>query len=114
VLFAGLHGGLRETELRALVFTALVAANLGLILVNRSFQPSLGAALALSNRSLVILVAVVIALLSLALLWGPAQALFHFGELDWRQLALCTAGAALLVVLLEGCKRMLFANERHA
>ena len=114
VLFAGLHGGLQETELRALVFTALVAANLGLILVNRSFQPSLRTALALSNRSLVILVAVVIALLSLALRWGPAQALFHFGELDWRQLALCTASTTLLVVLLEGCKRMLFANKRQA
>jgi hypothetical protein len=29
-------------------------------------------------------------------------------------LALCAAGAALLVVLLEGCKRILFANKHHA
>ena len=111
VLFAGLRSGMAETQLRAMVFTALVSANLGLILVNRSFLPSLGAALAPNNRSLGILAALVILLLALALSWEPARALFHFGRLGMGQLIPCVAGAVLLVLLLEGGKRLIAAPK---
>ena len=104
VLFVGIRGGMADPELRAMVFTSLVAANLGLILVNRSFLPSLRAALSPANRSLGVLVAIVLALLTLALSWTPAIALFHFGRLGPGQVIPCVAGALLLVVLLEGCK----------
>jgi Ca2+-transporting ATPase len=109
ILFAGIRSGMTETTLRAMVFTALVAANLALILVNRPFLPSLRAALAPSNSTLGILAALVLALLAVALTWAPARLLFHFGSLSASQLAACVVGAGSLVVFLEICKRLMAA-----
>ena len=52
VLISASRMGMAEADLRALVFTSLVLINMGLILVNRSFESSLARALLQPNRAL--------------------------------------------------------------
>jgi Ca2+-transporting ATPase len=106
-LFLGARLGMAENELRALVFTVLVLMNIGLILVNRSFNASLKEALLRPNRTLWILVGAVLLTLTLSLYWPPAQRLFHFGPLHWDDLLFCLGAGAGLIALLELGKRML-------
>jgi Ca2+-transporting ATPase len=90
-------------DLRSFVFTTLVLMNIGLILVNRSFQSSILDALMRPNKTLGILVAAVLTVLAAALYWRSGQALFHFGPLHADDLLFClTAGIGLLVVLEFG------------
>ena len=104
------HQGLPEDDLRALVFAALVLTNVGLILVNRSFSATLIGAFLRPNRSLWILVAGVLTVLTIALCWPPAEKLFRFGPTHWWDLSACVAGAALSVLVLERVKSWWFAN----
>jgi Ca2+-transporting ATPase len=106
-LFLGARLGMAENELRALVFTVLVLMNIGLILVNRSFNASLKKTLLRPNRTLWILVGAVLLTLALSLYWPPAQKLFHFGPLHWDDLLFCLGAGAGLIALLELGKRML-------
>ena len=84
VLISASRMGMAEADLRALVFTSLVLINMGLILVNRSFESSLARALLQPNRALWILLGGVLSLLGVAVYWQPAQSLFHFGKLHWN------------------------------
>ena len=108
LLISAAHMGMPEADLRALVFTSLVLINMGLILVNRSFESSLFRAILRPNRALWILLGAVSALLGLAVFWQPAQALFHFGRLHWDNLAACAAVGAVSLVLLEALKSKWF------
>jgi Ca2+-transporting ATPase len=100
--------GMAESDLRALVFTSLVLINMGLILVNRSFESSLIHALLRPNRALWMLLGGVSVLLGIVIFWRPAQLLFHFGELHWNDLAVCMAVGAVSLVGLEVLKSSLF------
>jgi Ca2+-transporting ATPase len=100
--------GMPEPDLRALVFTSLVLANVGLILINRSFTSSLTRAFLRPNRSLRILVGGVIALLVVALFWPPASALFRFGPLHWDDLGVCLVAGLLSLLILEAMKSRWF------
>jgi Ca2+-transporting ATPase len=101
VFFSALSQGLPEAELRALVFVALVLANIGLILVNRSFGSSPWAAFGHGNRALWALLSGVAATLAVALLWPPAQQLFRFGALHWGDFGFALLAAAAVVAALE-------------
>ena len=100
--------GMAEADLRALVFTSLVLINMGLILVNRSFESSLVRALLQPNRALWILLGGVSSLLGVALFWPPAQSLFHFGKLHWNDLAVCGAVGVASLFVLEALKSRWF------
>ena len=100
-----------QDTLRAMVFTVLVLMNIGLILVNRSFRPSLREALLRPNRTLWLLVSGVLLILAAALYWPPAQELFHFGPMHSRELAGCLAGGIALVAALECAKSLGFIKE---
>ena len=108
VLISASRMGMAEADLRALVFTSLVLINMGLILVNRSFESSLVGALLQPNRALWILLASVLSLLGLVVSWRPAQSLFRFGTLHWEDLAVCLAVGAFSLIGLEGLKSKLF------
>lgn len=100
VLLAGVARGMPEDELRALMFTTLVLINVSLILVNRSFSSSLLVALRRRNTFLWLLLSGVAAVLTLALTWPPAMALFRFGPLHLDDLAVSAgAGVAVLIVM---------------
>src|ERR1039457_3786950 len=63
--------GMSEPDLRALMFTSLVLINMGLILVNRSFESSLARAILKPNRALWVLLGGVFVLLAIAVFWPP-------------------------------------------
>src|SRR5581483_12302331 len=102
-----LHQGLPEQDARALTFAGLVAANLGLVLVNRAQGASLWVAFQRHNAALWLATGATFAVLAAILAFEPARALFHFGPLhpDDIAVALGTGGAILL--LLESSKRHL-------
>ena len=106
-LVLGAKSGLPEGDLRALVFTTLVLANVGLIIVNRSFRSSLSDAILRPNAALWILVGTVGAVLAAAIYWVPLRTLFHFGPLHWDDLAVCAAAGLGLIIVLEAGKKFL-------
>jgi len=108
VLVTASRMGMAEPDLRALVFTALVLINMGLILVNRSFESSLVRAIMQPNRALWMLLGGVSLLLGVAVSWQPARSLFHFGKLHWSDLAVCLAVGAISLVGLEALKSKIF------
>ncbi len=99
ILFAGAAREMPEDELRSVMFTSLVLMNVSLILVNRSFSSSLVGALRRPNNFLWLLLAAVTAVLTVALTWPPAMALFRFGPFRIHDLAV-SAGAGLSLLLL--------------
>jgi P-type Ca2+ transporter type 2C len=106
-LVLGAHAGMPERTLRAFVFALLVLANLGLILVNRSFHATLADAVLRPNRALWLLSVGVLLVLGVAIYWPPAQGLFDFGMLGGRAVAICAATSLGLVGLLEWAKRVM-------
>ncbi|ATG90123.1 cation-translocating P-type ATPase [Methylomonas koyamae] len=108
LLIGGGTMGIPEADLRALVFTSLILMNIGLILVNRSFKASLIRALFRPNPSLWILLGSVLLLLAVAVFWRPAQVLFHFGWLQWDELAVAACAGLMSLLLLEGIKALWF------
>jgi len=118
VLISAARMGMPEPDLRALVFTSLVLINMGLILVNRSFESSLFRAILQPNRALWILLGSVSVLLAIAVFWQPAQSLFHFGRLHWDDLAACGAVGVASLIVLEALKSKWFrvgvANNKLA
>ena len=97
-----------DADLRALVFASLVLINVGLILVNRSFKSSLIRAFMRPNRSLWILTGGIAVLLTVALAWPPAQALFHFGRFHWNELGVSAAAGLTGLLILEAIKSQWF------
>lgn len=103
--------GMSEPDLRALMFTSLILANIGLILVNRSFGASIVGALLRPNPVLRVLLAGVAIVLATALYFPPARGLFHFGRLHWDDLGACLLVGAFSLALLEGLKSRWFRAE---
>jgi Ca2+-transporting ATPase len=97
--FAGMSSGMPQADLRGLLFFALVAAILAMILVNRSFGASLRTALFRHNAALgwVLLAVPAVALLILVLPW--ARELLGFGSLAPGDL-LPAVGVGIAVLLL--------------
>jgi Ca2+-transporting ATPase len=81
-------------EARALAFTTLVLANLGLILANRSWSELIVQTLARPNPAMWWIVAGAAVFLGLALYTPWLRGIFHFDLLHGHDLALCLAGAS--------------------
>lgn len=96
--------GMPEAEIRALVFFALIAEIVALILVNRSFSASLGHALIRHNAALRYVVAAISGVTALILFLPSAQTLLKFGSIAWSDMALALTLGVGLLVMLEGCK----------
>lgn len=111
VLIMASRLGVPELRLRTLVFTSLVLANMGLILVNRSFKSSLASALLRPNRALWMLLGGVSLILAMAIFWPPAQLLFHFASLSGIDLSICAGAGLICFVGLEGVKWLWFRRR---
>jgi Ca2+-transporting ATPase len=96
--------GMPDDELRALVFFALVAQVLALILVNRSFSASLRQALVRHNTALRYVLAAVMAITAGILFWPRAQVLLKFGSITWTDMGLAVGLGVALLIVLEVCK----------
>jgi len=101
-----LHQNLPEPDARSLAFAALVAANLGLVLVNRSLSASVFAAFTRPNAALWWVVAATAAILAGVILFPPARELFHFGPLHGDDIAVALASGLTALLLLELAKRL--------
>ncbi|MGE4063238.1 MAG: cation-translocating P-type ATPase [Rhodospirillaceae bacterium] len=88
-----------EQEARALTFVTVVAVNIGLTLINRSFhRRSVYATVVRDNRILWIVLGAVAFVLATVLSWDPLRALFRFAPLQAQDLLLA-AGVGLAVLL---------------
>ena len=116
IYLVALRRGMPDDEVRALAFFSLIMTIIGLIFVNRSFSASLLTALARPNRSLLIVLVIVPAMLGLTLIWPFAAGLFRFGPLHLDDLAVTLGAGVVLLVGLELAKflwRRLQEASRH-
>jgi Ca2+-transporting ATPase len=99
--------GLPEGELRALTFTALVAANLGLVLANRSAGAPLLAGIRRKNTALWLAAGVTSAALTGIIAFPPTRELFRFGPLSAGDVGLVIASGLVVLLLLKAAARIL-------
>jgi Ca2+-transporting ATPase len=93
--FAIVHySGRGELEARAITFTTLILANLGLIFTNRSWQRSIVGPRRAHNPALWWITSGALVLLAATLYVPSLRALFRFNALHVDDLALCIAAAA--------------------
>jgi Ca2+-transporting ATPase len=99
-----LQGGLPEPDVRALAFTALVATNAGLVLVNRAETVSLVAAFQQRNPLLWWMLGATSAILGAILLLAPGLDLFGVGRLHSDDVAIAVLVGFAALVLLDALK----------
>ena len=96
--------GRTETEVRTLVFTALVLSNIFLTLANRSFVQSVFKTLFNPNRTLWWMLGITFGILLAALFLAPVQKLFQFSAVRFTDLLICLAIVLPGVYWIEGLK----------
>lgn len=95
---------LAAPEVRELVFLALLASMVALILANRSFDTSLRHAFTRQNLMLRYVLGGVLAVLLLTLFLPALRTLLKFGAPDWTYAALAIAIGGTLLILIESLK----------
>jgi len=101
VFGAALARGKGDAGARALAFTTLVVANLGLIFTNRSWTRVLSQSLRTPNAAARWVFGGTLALLALVLYLPPLRDLFHFSTLHADDLLLCLSAGTASVVWFE-------------
>jgi Ca2+-transporting ATPase len=96
-----LYRGQGESEARALAFTTLIIANIGLILINRSWAHSVVSTIRSRNASLWWVIGGAVLFLGLVLYIPVLRALFRFSELHWIDLGSCLAAGAGSILWFE-------------
>jgi Ca2+-transporting ATPase len=113
VLLAGVYAfaiwkGYGDAQVRTLVFFALVASILSLIIVNRSFEGSIFGALRRQNRALIYVLASVVFISSAILLIPVTASLLEFASLRIQDLAIVIVTAASSILPLQFMKMAVF------
>ncbi|HEY1020328.1 MAG TPA: cation-translocating P-type ATPase [Sediminibacterium sp.] len=93
--------GSNEAVTRSMVFTVLIAANIFLTLVNRSFYYSLLTTLGYRNNLVLLIIGITIVITGSLLFIKPLAAFFQFEPLSLTQLATCTATGFVSVTWFE-------------
>ncbi|MGB7541655.1 MAG: cation-translocating P-type ATPase [Burkholderiales bacterium] len=101
-----LHRGQEAEVARALTFTALVIAGLGLIFSNRSRSRNLVATLGTRNRALWWVIGGALSFLALVLYVPTLRQLFHFGTLHAGDILIAVAAGILCILGAEAAKRV--------
>jgi Ca2+-transporting ATPase len=96
--------GLNEETTRTMVFTVLVAANIFLTMVNRSFYFSILTTLRYQNNLVLLIIGSTIGITSLLLFVPFLNHFFAFGTLNAFQLLVCVAIGFISVIWFEGVK----------
>ncbi len=109
---AALGRGLPANDARALAFTALVATNIGLVLVDRAGGVSLFAAFRQPNPALWWVLGITTAILAAILSIPAARALFGFGVLHGDDLAVALFAGVAALFLLDAMKRAIGPGRR--
>ncbi len=98
---------------RALAFTTLIVANLGLILANRSWSRTILATLRTPNPALWWVLGGAVAFLGLVLYVPSLTSLFRFDRLHLDDLVVCLASGVVSVLWFEGLKLSGFARSQE-
>ena len=93
-----------ENNSRGLTFAALVVANLGLILTNRSWSRTIPAMMKEPNRALWWVVGGAAVFLAMVIYTPFLRELFHFAPLHTIDVAICLLAGAVSVLWFEGLK----------
>jgi Ca2+-transporting ATPase len=99
-----LYRGQPDSEARALAFTTLIIANIGLILINRSWAHSALATLRSPNAALWWVIGGAVVFLGLVLYVPVLRELFRFAELHWIDLGVCLLAGAGSILWFEAFK----------
>ena len=103
---------LGESEARALSFTTLIVANLGLILTNRSWTRTIWSMLKTPNRALWWVLGGATLFLGLVLYVPFLRNLFHFAKLHPADLLICLVAGAVSIIWFEALK-IVNRRRRH-
>ncbi len=101
-----LYGWQDEQDAKAVSFTTLVLANLGLIFANRSWSRTILSTLRTPNPALWWVVGGTVFFLGLVLYVPFLRDLFHFSILHPDDLAICLAGGVVSILWFEGFKAL--------
>jgi P-type Ca2+ transporter type 2C len=104
-----LSRGHSDADARALAFTTLIFANIGLIFSMRSQTRTVIETLRQKNTALWYVIIIALSLLALVLYVPFLQILFSFSSLDPRDLLICLTGGVISVLWFEAFKLI----ERH-
>ena len=97
--------GKPEGEVRSLTFATLVLANLGLIMVNRSWRLSiLGTFRERDNPAIKWILGVTLSILSVLIFVPPLRSAFDFGAVQARDVAIPLVAAVASILWFEGYK----------
>jgi Ca2+-transporting ATPase len=96
--------GYGETLTRTMVFTVLIAANIFLTLVNRSFYYSIITTLTYKNNLILLIICITLAITGLLLYVKPLARFFQFEALNYGQLLICVGIGFAAVIWYEVVK----------
>ena len=106
--------GQSDDQARALTFTALIVANLALILTNRSWSRGFISTLRTPNKALWWVLGGAVLFLGLVLYVPALRQLFRFGVLHAVDILICLAAGVVSVAWFEGLKAIRAKKERAA
>ena len=106
MFLVSLHRGQSEGEARALTFTTLIIANLGLILANRSWSRTIFDMMGLPNRALWWVVGSALTLLAVVLYVPAFRALFRMSYLHGIDIVICLLAGLSSIVWFEAVKAL--------
>ena len=95
------YNGFNEAHTRTMVFTALIASNIILTLVNRSFYFSIFNTLRYKNNLILLIIGITITITGLLLFVPPLTAFFEFESLNVSQLFTCIGIGFISVIWYE-------------
>ena len=98
------HQGYNESLTRTMVFMVLIAANIFLTLVNRSFYYSILTTIKYKNNLVLLIICVTIAISGLLLYVKPLTKFFQFESLNLYQLGFCCGIGYVFVIWYEAIK----------
>lgn len=102
-----------ENEVRALTFTTLIVANIGLILVNRSWTRTITETFREKNQAVKWVIGGAIAFLLLVLYVPLFRDLFHFDILHLQDVLICILAGAASILWFEGLKIIRRKTSTH-
>ncbi len=111
VFTLALYRGLGENEARALCFTTLIIANLGLILTNRSWTRTIVETLRTPNTALWWVIGGATVFMTLVLTAPFLRDMFQFAALDALDIAICLTAGIVSIAWFEAFK---WFNTRNA
>jgi Ca2+-transporting ATPase len=99
-----IYYGFNETTTRTMVFSTLIASNIFLTLVNRSFHHSIFTTMKYKNDLIYLMITITIIITASLIFVRPLAAFFQFQSLNFQQLLFCILTGFLSVSWYEVVK----------